>query len=215
MLVIYYSPGARGDFLSRVLEDRINEETQFRSRPAMYTKFHQFDDVNAFYQSRIESYNIRIHTDTAEELIDTTLLHFIKNKKQLINDNFYDLLFISAKHIFIDNQQSKYLNYSYNINFSDFYNLDIMLDLYANYTNKELSPKHIDFILKNNHLNSEYLESVYKDNKIIKTLKLFEFELACNLLFKTRLFNFDDYLLSENYESYMTLTNYIDDYRLQ
>lgn len=209
-LGIYYTPGARGDFLSNLLQDNIQlVKFKYPYNRNWYTKLHNLDQFLNFKKSN--QFMVKISTTTAKELVDTTLLHFKKNDSGTLEE--YDRLFIVCKNTLLEEYKSEKFIYSYVFKFSNFNNVEEINKLYQAYNGTLLSQEHINFISETNKINNQYLDECYSDVGIIKLLKLLEFEIENSCLFKQRLFEFSEYLVSSECNTWLTTSNYIDVFR--
>jgi hypothetical protein len=202
-LAIYYSPGCRGDFLSNIIQDKIELPSAFKSVNQSYRRIHEYSK----FVGLGKFYTIRITTNTAIGLIESTLLHIEKNNTKFTN--LYDSLYIIAKQYYLENNLSKALSYSASIDFLDLYNITKIADLYYDYSNRPLTDKHIEFAEHNNQINREYLNHRFLDNKIVRSADLLQFEIEHNLLNQVRKFSFDEYLLDSNYNRFLKTDYYI------
>jgi len=210
-LVIYYTPGARGDFLSTVLQNNTSC-IDFKIKSKKHKKIHNIDDFIQFEKTQTTEYVVRISTNTAKELICSTLLHFVKNQTE-IQHNYYDMLYLVSKNSYVIQQESNKFNYSYNFNFCDFDSLVAINHIYFDYSKNQLPSDIEKYITTVNKLNDDYIKKSFEDEKIQKVVSLLEFEIANNCLFKQRIFYFENYLLDGNSHRYLSTDYYLDIYR--
>jgi hypothetical protein len=211
-LAILFAPGARGDFLCNLLYNNLLD-LKFKSDRGNYIKLHDIHQYTDFISSNQSTYTVRIKLSKPKELIDVVLLHFKKNNDITVDKQQIDRLFVTAKQLYYENIKLDEFNYSYVIDFTDFNDVDLISDLYRDFTGKEFSNDHLQFLNYNNLLNQNFLDQCYLDEMLVKTLEILKFEIENKCLNKVRVFSFDDYLNSKNYKEFLVLNNYLNKFR--
>lgn len=209
-LLIFYDPGARGDFLAGVLTNSLILKKNNSARSIRYyNKIHHIDQL---FQETYSNYlTIRIdHNENLESAFRISIDHNIKNWRSVepvfdslswhdcVYGNTIDLMF--DRYNDIKNCKSLI---DFWVNYSDLNNLDYLKNLFFEINNSTM-PDELE------HKVIEYLDNQYdytRNNKLINLKKLLEFEFEHNLLSFQARKNFDmlknlsnlDQFLSEEY----------------
>lgn len=146
-LLIFYCPGARGDFLAAVLTDQIQYcyRQYLINIPMVYHKMHGFGDVNPWDKNlnldSILQYNsIRIKIQPTDYDLVVQLIH---NKKLPV------LLTKSDVAMWEDNNHMFDHLFKHVINFADLFDVDFLKDFYQHFNRKPMPSKYVPKIKHN------------------------------------------------------------------
>jgi hypothetical protein len=218
-LTICYSPGSRGDFLAKVLFDEVNFSPTFISFPlnGNYQKIHLHEIVK-LYSLPSEYYSIKINIFSVKDFFNSWILTNKKNKDFYLKNhpyifkNIYDIYKSCFRaYIFMIEQDQLFssFNFSDQFDFANFKDIQKIEILYQNFRNQNLTDQHVEYILKNNQLQDDFIyNSMQSDPNLIKTLDLLEFEVGISSVDKGRKFSFEEYIVSDHHKDYLTLDNY-------
>jgi hypothetical protein len=173
--MIYYEPGARGDFLANAISDGtevINNKCEVGPELGqVYSKVHKYPwgpgwqyyigekastnllkSMNAVFAQAKESgaYTIRIASCNISDCIDIASFHHQKNK-DLVKEKMSDITLNSALGVAwrdsIDLRERH--RYDLVINFSDLFDIGYLKKLYFEINNKHMSDEHCGILVAN------------------------------------------------------------------
>lgn len=197
-MMICYHPGARGDFLGRVLTDSMptsSEQNTFLTPAAGIGRCH-FPTIEILSSSKTSC--IRISPTTDLDILYIAFYHHRKNRQLRQNpstpyaaQNFYDQLLIDMRNIHYDSV--KYAahreKFDYWVEFSELCNIDSVFAIYEKVRGCGMVPEQIEATQYNIGIQDKI-----DDLNLFKLLILFSYEKTEGLLEHARMFSITDYL---------------------
>lgn len=161
-LCIVGDPGSRNHFVAGWILDNLHISYDHGYNRNTFLKYHPGINSEKKIKSLIEKYNV-IRILPRFKKIDLHLFLFLTKNIYKLYPQFvskeYDIetfykVFCAAKEWFSIDKKICHLNFHYEINFEDTFDLNFMINLYETVNNKKPTQKNINKFIECNELNS-------------------------------------------------------------